>query len=72
MVLGRPFYYQILTTTQLRFFIYATDPEPEEEGELDPSCVWLAALQVHVPEEAVPLRGAVRCGEGEGGGGNGL
>ncbi|CAJ1354895.1 unnamed protein product [Effrenium voratum] len=55
---------EALCKAKPRFFIYATDPEPEEEGELDPSCVWLAALQAHVPEEAVPLRGAVRCAWG--------
>lgn len=48
-----------------RFFIYTTDPDPEDLDAADvdmvpdPSCVWIAANTSHIPDDAVPLLGNV-------------
>eukprot|EP00929_Paragymnodinium_shiwhaense_P108423 TRINITY_DN7474_c0_g1_i5.p1 TRINITY_DN7474_c0_g1~~TRINITY_DN7474_c0_g1_i5.p1 ORF type:complete len:2349 (-),score=462.92 TRINITY_DN7474_c0_g1_i5:203-7249(-) len=56
-----------------RLYVYATDPEKEEEEEeedavnddsepmIDPSCVWLATDNEHIPDDAVPLDACVVC-----------
>lgn len=58
---------------EVRIFIYATEPEKEEEEEgaaedendygpvYDPSVVWVAADRSHIDDEAKPLQGSVRC-----------
>lgn len=55
----------------VRLFFYATDPEQEEHDDdavsegygpiHDPSCVWVAADAVHIPDDAVAPQGCVSC-----------
>lgn len=55
-----------------RLFVYATDPEEQEEEEdpdsvedvgpsWDPSCVWLAAGEGQIPEDAIGIGGSATC-----------
>jgi len=55
-----------------RLFVYATDPEEQEEEEdpdsvedvgpsWDPSCVWLAADEGQIPEDAIGIGGSATC-----------
>jgi hypothetical protein len=61
---GKPNIFTVLA--DMRFFVYATDPDPEdrdpEDAENcvpDPSCVWVAANPEHIADDAVPLLGHV-------------
>jgi len=60
----------ITVPVHARLFIYATDPDLEEDEALageddeplyDPCCVWAAADPDQIPEEALPLRGRTTC-----------
>ncbi|CAE7204933.1 unnamed protein product [Symbiodinium natans] len=55
-----------------RFFVYATDPEEQEEEEdpdacedsgplWDASCLWLAASEGQIPEDAIAVHGSATC-----------
>lgn len=61
---------EIIVPIHPRLFIYATDPDidedempPDENAEPlhDPSCVWVAANPDHIPDEALPVQGLATC-----------
>jgi hypothetical protein len=62
---------EISVFAECRMFAYVTEPEPideedqEETGDFgpifDPSCVWLAANQMHIPDDSLPINSSIKA-----------